>query len=114
MRIARAEHLAAVAACAFAFAAQAAEFGTLFHTPQERARLDQLRRGEPVEQAMGEPRRGELTGFVKRSDGRGTVWIDGVPMAVSPTTAPLLQPRSVRGYGARNGEDLKVERKPAR
>ncbi len=116
MRIARVDRIAAAAACALALAVQATEIGTLFHTPEERAHLDRLRRGEPVGQAAspGPARRGELTGFVKRSDGRGTVWIDGVARAVPPGTAPLLEPRSVRDYADRKDEDLRIERRPTR
>lgn len=96
--------------------AGAAELGTLFNSPQERARLDRLRRGEPpvsAATAPGGPR--EVTGFVQRSDGRGTVWIDGVPVPVaSPRAAPLFDPRNVRGYSDRNDDELRVERKTAR
>jgi hypothetical protein len=97
--------------------ARADELGTLFHTPEERARLDKLRRGESVERASnpgasGAPR--ALTGFVQRSDGRTTVWIDGnpVPLATSRGT-PKLDPKSVRAYSEDAG-GVKVERKTAR
>jgi hypothetical protein len=87
--------------------------GTLFHSPEERARLDRLRRGEPVaSSAPGEPERPrELTGFVKRSDGRGTAFIDGAPVPVAPGNTRLLEPEAVRGYAGRKSEDIKVERK---
>jgi len=116
MRIARVERIVAAALCALAAAsAQAVELGTLFHTPEERARLDRLRRGEPAERvAQSAARRGELTGFVKRSDGRGTVWIDGVPMLVTPKAAPLLDPKAVRGYAERDDDNLRIERRPTR
>jgi hypothetical protein len=99
-------------ACAAGNAA-AVEFGTLFNSAEERARLDKLRRGEPLERA-GTTTAGarELTGFVKRSDGRSTVWIDGVPMPVSNArAAALLEPDAVRGSHL---QTLKVERKPAK
>ena len=89
---------ALVAVCLAAVAGHAAELGTLFTTPEERERLDRLRRGEPdVPQASPEhPRNPVLTGFVKRSDGRNTVWIDGVPRAVGRKDAEaLLQPNAV-------------------
>lgn len=39
-------------------AAGAAELGTLFHSPEERANLEKLRRGEVVqEEALGTPAR---------------------------------------------------------
>jgi hypothetical protein len=96
-----------------AFGARADELGTLFYTPEERARLDKLRRGESVEQAanpggIGAPR--VLTGFVQRSDGRTTVWIDGNPVTLAPRSAPKLDPKSVRAY-SENGDGVKVERK---
>lgn len=114
MPAARAERLLAALICAAAFAAGAAELGTLFHTPEERARLDRMRRGEPVGPVGGpaapeRPR--ELTGFVKRSDGPGTAFIDGTPVPVAPANARLLQPEAVRGYADRRNEDIKVERK---
>jgi len=109
----------ALAGLFLAFAALgsgAQELGTLFTTPDERARLDKLRRGEPVERAgvpggFG-PR--ALTGFVQRSDGRTTVWIDGDPVTLArPRGAPKLEPKSVRAYGD-DADGVKVERKPAR
>jgi hypothetical protein len=110
--------LAALLACAAACACGAAPLGTLFHTPQERERLDRLRRGEavaPPEAAATEPVRGrEITGYVKRSDGRGTAFIDGVPVPVEPKGAPLLQPDKVPGYAGRTSENLRIERKENR
>ena len=121
MRAARVERLVAafaLAACACG-GAVAADFGTLFHTAEERARLDRIRRGEPVapvtqDAPTAAPRRKELTGYVKRSDGRGTAFIDGEPVPVDPRGAPLLRPDSVRAYASRPSEDLKVERKNPR
>lgn len=115
MRTGRAEALLAALLCAAATAG-AAELGTLFHTPAERERLDRLRRGEaPAAVAAGSPARREVTGYVKRSDGLSTVWIDGVAVQV-PTSraAPLLRPGAVRGYADRGEESLKVERRPPR
>jgi hypothetical protein len=97
--------------------AGAAELGTLFNTPEERARLDRLRRGEPPAgvSAAGSAGPREVTGFVQRSDGRGTVWIDGVPVPVaSPRAAPLFDPKGVRGYSDRHDSELRIERKTAR
>ncbi len=80
-------------------AANAAELGTLFLTPEERARLDRLRRGEPPEPIAaavgGDPRTPAVTGYVKRSDGRNTVWVDGAP--VTTTKDPRsLDPKTLR------------------
>lgn len=95
-------------------AAGAAELGTLFHSPEERANLEKLRRGEVVqEEALGVPaRKPEVTGFVRRSDGRNTVWINGVPVVVAgPRGEALMDPQTLS-----SGEDrpVRIERdKPA-
>jgi hypothetical protein len=96
--------------------AAAAELGTLFHTPDERARLDRLRRGEtPATAASTASANPEVTGYVQRSDGRSTVWIDGVAVPVAtPRAQPLFDPKSVRAYADRKDQDLKIERKQAR
>lgn len=114
MRAARADRLLLAILLAWAAAdAGAVELGTLFHSPEERARLDSLRRGEPVERApVGTSGAREVTGFVKRSDGRNTVWIDGVPLPLAtPKSDPLLDPRAVRGFSERR-DGVKIERKP--
>jgi hypothetical protein len=90
--------------------------GTLFTTPQERDRLEHLRRGEPETQAAVDSAgrsQPAVTGFVRRSDGRNTVWIDGTPIAVRrPAADPLLDPAMV---GEPRGEPtLRIERKPPR
>jgi hypothetical protein len=82
-------------------AAGAEEIGKLFNTPEERARLDRLRRGEPAAamSAEGAPARHKpaVTGYVQRSDGRNTVWIDGRPVVIaSPGAGAVLDPRVVQ------------------
>lgn len=106
---------AALLVAALAVPAPAAELGTLLTTPQERERLDRLRRGEPeVPGEAGHASRGEVTGFVKRSDGRGTVWIDGTPLAVDSRRAgKLLEPDAVRGTDI-PAEHLRIERRARR
>jgi alkylation response protein AidB-like acyl-CoA dehydrogenase len=117
--IARASRAGAAAFLAlFACAAGAAELGRLFFSAEERARLDKLRRGDAVvEAAVGETAPSAapaLTGFVQRSDGRNTVWINGRPVGVvTPRSSPALDPRTVRAY-SENGDSVKVERKPGR
>jgi hypothetical protein len=93
--------VAAMAACG----AAAVDFGTLFHSAEERAQLDRVRRGEPaVPTALPErptvpP---EITGYVKRSDGRNTLWLDGFAVPTSsPRAAAILDPRNVRDDAAR-------------
>ena len=115
MRPAR-RRLAALALALAAPCAGALELGTLFTTPEERARLDRLRRGEPETPVATEGARSvnpTLTGFVKRSDGRHTVWIDGAPVPISrPGSDQLLEPRAV---GSATGKDtIRIERKPTR
>lgn len=116
MRIARVDALAACLALALAAHAGAAELGTLFNTPQERARLDRLRRGEaPDQAALSSAATHEITGFVRRSDGRNTVWVDGVAVTVAnPAASPIFDPKSVRGYGDRDNSAVKIERRPAK
>ena len=90
--------------------------GTLFTTPQERERLDRLRRGEPGTPAAADNAgRAEpaVTGFVRRSDGRNTIWIDGTPVVVRRSGAdPLLDP-AILGTPS-GGDRLHIERKPPR
>jgi hypothetical protein len=56
--------------------------GTLFNTREQRERLDRARQrgGLPENEvvAIVEPERSVINGFVKRSDGRDTVWVDDV------------------------------------
>ncbi len=79
-------------------AATAADLGTLFHTPEERAALERERRGETAGAAPAawEP---ALTGYVKRSDGRSTVFLDKRPYATrNPRLQGLLEPRIIDRY----------------
>ena len=116
MRLARVDRLFACLLLALAAHAGAAELGTLFTTPQERARLDRMRRGEePGRDAIAGAASREITGYVRRSDGRNTVWVDGVAVTVAnPAAIPLFDPRAVRGYADRDNSALRVERKPAK
>lgn len=98
----------ALAWAALALPALAADdIGTLFNSPEERARLDRLRRGEPVEAAAAPesvPRythKPALTGYVQRSDGRNTIWIDGRPVVIAaPDGKAVLQPNMVQPRAA--------------
>jgi hypothetical protein len=96
---ARHNRLLAAALCLAASLAGAADLGTLFTTPEERARLDRIRRGDPpagdATVTEAPTRAPVVTGYVKRSDGRSTVWIDGSPVSVSRGGAALLEPRAV-------------------
>lgn len=82
------------------------DLGVLFHSAEERARLDRLRRGEATETVAGPvAAKPEVTGFVRRSDGRSTVWINGVAVTVAGRADALLDPRVVR-----SPESVKIER----
>jgi hypothetical protein len=109
----RAAALAALALCTSAAGADA--LGTLFTTPEERAHLDQLRRGDPVSAApMGSAHEPRITGFVKRSDGRSTVWIDGLAVPIGSREANrILEAGAVRGYSDRD-DQVHIERKSPR
>jgi hypothetical protein len=80
----------------------AGELRTLFHTAEERARLDRQRRGEPPEAAPAAKRGPAVVGgFVKRSDGRDTVWIDGRPVTMSGAkSAEYTDPAKVGRSGS--------------
>jgi hypothetical protein len=84
----------------------AAALGTLFQTPQERVAIDRARTGESP--GGGESRAYStlrpnpvITGYVKRSDGKDTVFVDNQPFEVKGAKAErLLQPRNVQPYVA--------------
>jgi hypothetical protein len=91
-----------LAALSVALNAMAADgLRTLFHTADERRELDRERRGEPPEAAPDARRAPNVVnGFVKRSDGRDTVWLDGRTVT-GPEAHKLADPAKVR-EGARN------------
>ncbi len=90
---------------------------TLFHSHEERERLDRLRRGEAVRspaagadaQAAERP---AITGYVKRSDERHTVWIDGAPVPVAGARGrALLDPRRLEHLAPPPGtNDIEIKR----
>ena len=111
MRTARAS-LAAALLCALGAAHGAEPLGTLFYSPAEREQLDRMRRGEAVETPAGAPlaREHAITGYVQRSDGHGTVWIDGRAVRVNdPKAARAFDPHQVRAY-SRSADEVKIER----
>ncbi|MCW5592935.1 MAG: hypothetical protein KIS74_12620 [Burkholderiales bacterium] len=84
---------------AFSAAAPAQELGTLFHSPKEREALERMRRGETVEQTLVPLPDPVVTGFVKRSDGKSTVFIDKRPYpARDPRMQGVLEPKIVERY----------------
>ena len=80
-------------------AAPAQQLGTLFHSPKERETLDRLRRGESVDQAFVPLPDPVVTGYVKRSDGKSTVFIDKRPYpARDPRMQGAIEPRIIQRY----------------
>lgn len=86
---------------AFTSSVVGADLGTLFHTPQEREKLDRLRRGVteiPTAEAVVVPDPA-ITGYVKRSDGKSTVFLDKRPYpARDAKVQGMLEPRIIERY----------------
>ncbi len=75
------------------------QLGTLFHTPKERDLLERLRRGEKVEAAAVTRPDPTITGYVKRSDGKSTVFLDKQPFAVgNQQDNNLIEPGVVQRF----------------
>ncbi len=55
-----------------------------------------------------------MTGYVRRSDGRNTVWIDGRPVVVSTPEASALVNAHPMATAPRPDGSLKIERRPSR
>jgi hypothetical protein len=112
--------------------------GRLFTTPDERAALDQLRKlgdhapvvsGQPTAQAMPQPVADEITldGYVARSGGRSTTWVNKIPHSEAdltqdvivlqkPSSAPAiyLQTKSGKKIGVKVGETMDVHTQTVR
>jgi hypothetical protein len=115
MRTAPPRRFIAAAACLACTLASAAELGTLFNTPEERDRLDRLRRGEPPVAAASHEgsRTPQVTGFVRRSDGRDTLWIDGVPVSVGQREAARVLQQDGKA-GPKGPHEVRIQRDPAK
>jgi hypothetical protein len=76
--------LAGLLLAAGASAATGQELGRLFFTPQQRAALDARRKArvpdQPAAITAAESPSTRLDGYVKRSDGESTVWLNGQPV----------------------------------
>ena len=74
-------------------ASQAQELGRLFFTPEQRAALDARRKArvpdKPAAAAVVSPTT-RLDGYVKRSDGPSTVWVNGDPLLETSPEAPRI------------------------
>ncbi|HEY3078204.1 MAG TPA: hypothetical protein VGJ74_23755 [Burkholderiales bacterium] len=85
--------MALVAFGLLAPAAQAQELGRLFFTPEQRASLDARRKAripdKPAAVVVAAPVT-RLDGYVKRSAGPSTVWINGESVMESAPEAPRI------------------------
>ena len=74
----------------------AQELGRLFFTPDERAALDARRRARvpdrPAAVVVASPTT-KLDGYVKRSGGPSTVWVNGEALPEGTGEAPRIGPR---------------------
>lgn len=86
--------------------AQAQELGRLFFTPEERAALDARRRARLPDKPTAAPAAASpvtrVDGFVRRSDGPSTVWVNGaasdeaVPGSDARVSVPVGERARVR------------------
>lgn len=80
--------------------AAAQELGRLFFTPQQRSALDERRRArvpdKPTAAAVAAPVT-RVDGYVQRSGGPSTVWINGDPLGESAPEAPRIDNRTPSG-----------------
>lgn len=97
-------------------AAHAEDLGRLFFTPEQRQALDARRKArlpdKPAAAAIASPTM-RLDGYVKRSGGRSTVWVNGLPMDDAPRLpgssdgrVPLSVGDSRARVGLKPGETL--------
>ena len=72
------------------------EVGRLFFTPDQRAALDARRKArvpdKPAAVVVASPTT-KLDGYVKRSGGPATVWVNGEPLPEGAGDAPRIGPR---------------------
>lgn len=93
MRFAISRFLLLVACLLAAPAAQAQELGRLFFTPDQRAALDARRKArvpdKPAAATVVSPTT-RLDGYVKRSTGPSTVWVNGEGLLETSPEAPRI------------------------
>jgi hypothetical protein len=75
---------------------EAQDIGRLFFTPEQRAALDGRRKARvpdkpAVVPVLASPTT-RLDGFVRRSGGRSTVWVNGESLSESGPEAPRIEP----------------------
>ena len=81
----------------------AQELGRLFFTPEQRAALDARRRARVPDKPAARrwsPRRRPLDGYVARSSGPSTVWVNGEPLPEGSSDAPRIGRSGGPGLGA--------------
>ena len=87
--------MAGFALAAAAFSCGAQELGRLFFTPEQRAALDGRRRArvpdKPAAAPMVASPTTRLDGFVRRGEGRSTVWVNGESLGESGPAAPRFE-----------------------
>lgn len=88
--------LLALALTAAAPAAPAQEVGRLFFTPEQRDALDARRKArvpdKPAAAAAVASPTTRLDGYVKRSSGRSTIFVNGQPVLEGTSEAPVIDP----------------------
>ncbi len=89
--------LALVAALLACMPARAQDLGRLFFTPDQRAALDARRKARVPDKPTPVPivasPTTRLDGYVRRSDGRATVWVNGAAVDDTGPGAPRIDPR---------------------
>lgn len=97
--------------------AQAEELGRLFFTPEQRAALDARRKARvpdrPAMTSVVSPTT-RLDGYVKRSGGRSTVFVNGEALLEGTADAPVVDPERRGGRVPVTGGDgrPRVELRP--
>jgi hypothetical protein len=80
----------------FSTASKAQDIGRLFFTPDQRSVLDARRRARVPDRPAATPvvasPTTRLDGFVRRSGGRSTVWVNGESLTESAPEAPRIEP----------------------
>ncbi len=106
--------LALIASFALLPAAQAADFGRLFFTPEQRKELDyQYARNVTATGEVGPVI--TVNGIVQRRGGARTVWINGVPQAAGksderhPASVPVTVPGRSKPVEIKVGQKVLIE-----
>lgn len=107
--------LAALVLLLAAQACLAQELGRLFFTPEQRAALDARRKARvpdrPATAAITSPTT-RLDGYVKRSGGRSTVWVNGEALPEGSGDAPRIGSSADGRVSVPIGEGRRAGMKP--